>query len=86
MPDGIFRPGEKVPTTGVYTATHHHHRLPHEVFAVEGDEFPSCRKCGDGIRFALLQSADHIDSDRDFSKAKRSPKTKKARAANKRSD
>lgn len=82
MPDGPFKPGEKVPTTGIYTATHDRHRLPHEVFAVAGDEFPECRKCQHLIRFALSQSANHIDTDQDFSKA--APNTKaRSRAGHK---
>jgi len=84
MPDGSFKPGEKAPTTGIYTATHYQHRMPHEVFAVEGDRFPACRKCGDEPRFALVQSAHHIDLDRDFSQSAGNSKTKKARSGHKR--
>jgi hypothetical protein len=69
MPGGSFKPGERVPTSGIYTALHHQHRIPHQVFAVEGEEFPVCRKCGDNLRFGLFQAAGHIDLDHDFSKA-----------------
>lgn len=69
MVAGPFKPGERAAATGIYTATHDRHRLPHDVFAVEGDEFPECRKCGSQIRFSLLQAASHIDGDHDFSKA-----------------
>ena len=82
MPNGSYRPGDKVPVTGIYTATHHQHRMQHEVFAVEGDQFPSCRKCAGRTRFALLQAATHIDADRDFAKAAESSKAKKAKAGN----
>jgi hypothetical protein len=81
MPDG-FRPGDKVPTTGIYTAKHYQHRLPHEVFAVQGDEFPPCRRCGQHIIFSLVQPATHIGADRDFSSSSEG-KTKKARAGQK---
>jgi hypothetical protein len=84
MRDGSFKPGEKVPTTGIYTATHYQHRLPHDVFAVEGDRFPVCRKCGDAMRFALVQSAHHVDLDRDFSQAAGNSKPKKAKSGEKR--
>ena len=80
MPNGSFKPGDKVPLTGIYCATHYQHRMPHEVFAVEGDEFPACRRCGDRARFDLAQQAEHIDADRDFVKALQSGKAKKARA------
>jgi len=84
MPDG-FKPGDRVPATGIYTASHDHHRPQHEVFAVEGDEFPLCRRCGVAIRFVLVQPATHIDADRDFSKASATAKVKKARAGSKKS-
>jgi hypothetical protein len=69
MPDGTFKAGQKVPITGIYTATHYQHRMPHEVFAVEGEQFPTCRKCGVRTRFVLAQAAAHIEADRDFAKA-----------------
>jgi len=85
MPEGNFRPGERVPTTGIYTATHYQHRLPHQVFAVEGDQFPMCRRCGGRARFALLQAASYIETDRDFSKGSKSVKVSKAHAGHRRS-
>ena len=85
MPNGSFRPGDRVPVTGIYTTAHYQHRMPHEVFAVEGDKFPTCRKCGGRTRFVLLQAATHIDHDHDFAKAAESAKTKKARAGTKKS-
>ena len=83
MPDG-FRPGESVLTTGIYTASHYQHRLPHDVFAVEGDCFPACKRCGNRIRYKLIQAATHIAADRDFSKTVSNSKTKKARAGHRR--
>jgi hypothetical protein len=83
MPDG-FRPGDRVPTTGIYTVKHYQHRLPHEVFAVEGDLFPVCRRCGKQISFMLMQPATHIGADRDFSRTAK-VKVKKARAGHKKS-
>lgn len=82
MPDG-FKPGENVLITGIYTATHYQHRLPHEVFAVEGDQFPACKRCGNRIRFSLMQAARHIAADHDFSKSVSGSRVKKARAGNK---
>ena len=83
MPDG-FRPGETVLTTGIYIARHYQHRLPHDVFAIEGDRFPACRGCGDRIRFELVQAASQIAADQDFSKAVSGSKTKKARVGHRR--
>ena len=58
-----------MPITGIYTATHYQHRMPHEVFAVEGEQFPACRRCGSRASFSLLQQATHIGHDHDFSRA-----------------
>ena len=69
MPNGWFRPGDRVPVTGIYTAKHDQHRDIHEVFATEGDRFPNCRRCGDHVNFALAQAASRIDEDTGFGKA-----------------
>lgn len=80
MPMTPFRPGDRVPSTGIYTATHYQHRMPHEVFAVEGERFPSCRRCGERTRFALLHEATRIDEDQDFTRSSSDPKNKNAAA------
>ncbi len=66
MHTGPFRPGDRVPITGVYTATHYQHRLPHDVFAMTDAPFPECRRCGKRVSFSLSQSSTHIDADQDF--------------------
>jgi DNA replicative helicase MCM subunit Mcm2 (Cdc46/Mcm family) len=71
MQNGRFRPGDKVPVTGIYTAKHDQHRKTHEVFATEGDRFPNCRKCGERVNFALAHAASRIDEDGSFGKAGR---------------
>jgi hypothetical protein len=69
MQNTQFRPGDRVPSTGIYTATHYQHRMPHEVFAVEGERFPICRRCGDRTHFTLLHEATRIEEDQDFSRS-----------------
>jgi hypothetical protein len=69
MAIGPFRPGDRIPTTGIYSATHYQHRLPHEVFAVEGDRFPICNRCAERAYFILIHHAIHIASDQDFARA-----------------
>jgi hypothetical protein len=66
MQNGQFRPGDQVPVTGIYSVTHHQHRVPHDVFATGGEAFPCCRRCGDRVSFTLVQSANRIDHDHDF--------------------
>jgi hypothetical protein len=48
--------------------------MPHEVFAVAGEIFPACRRCGPRASFLLLQAAAHIQADQDFSKSRQSQK------------
>ena len=74
MPNGHFKPGEQVLTTGIYTATHHQHRRSHDVLVAKGERFPSCKKCGTRVHFELLQAATHIEGDRDFAKTDGAPK------------
>lgn len=80
MPTGPFRPGDKVPVTGIYTAAHYQHRLPHEVFAVAGELFPECRRCGERASFTLLKAATDIQTDQDFAGSAESRKSKTAGA------
>lgn len=61
-----FKPGDKVPSSGVYKVSHQAHREEHEATLREGEEFPTCTVCERGVRFRLVQSARLIDRDRDF--------------------
>ncbi len=69
MNTGPFRPGDRVPITGVYTASHYQHRLPHDVFAMADDPFPECRRCGRRVSFLFSQSTTRIDADQDFAES-----------------
>lgn len=80
MPTGPFRPGDKVPRTGIYIASHYQHRLPHEVFASEGELFPPCKRCGTRTFFSLLKAAADISRDQDFAASAETKKAKKAEA------
>jgi hypothetical protein len=53
--DTGYRPGEIVPSSGVYRIEHNQHRLMHEATLQEGMKFPLCRECGDQVRFFLLR-------------------------------
>jgi len=86
MPTGPFKPGDKVPVTGIYTTSHYQHRLPHEVFAVEGEEFPACRRCGSRAAFSLFQSVSHVDTDQDFLKSTQAKRIAAAKAGQPGSD
>jgi ferric iron reductase protein FhuF len=53
----VYRPGQIVPTSGVYRIEHHRHRLMHEATLVKGTKFPLCRTCKTRVRFSLVNAA-----------------------------
>jgi hypothetical protein len=56
-----FRPGEKVPNSGVYAVTHDKkHNKKHDVTCIKGKTFPPCAECGAGAQFVLRNKARHI--------------------------
>ena len=50
-----FKPGEFVPSSGVYCVEHHSHRLMHSATLVINSRFPRCKRCGKAVRFRLLR-------------------------------
>lgn len=48
-------PGEKVVETAIYQVLHRRHSLPEEVLFHEGDQFPSCKICGNEVKFRMLR-------------------------------
>jgi hypothetical protein len=56
----LHKPGQIVLTSGIYTVVHDpHHAERHEVTAVKGDHFPTCRGC-ESPRFVLARAAMHL--------------------------
>jgi hypothetical protein len=56
------KPGERVEDSGIYRVIHdRRHFHPHEVMCIEGKAFPSCRRCGDSVRFELVRTVLHIE-------------------------
>lgn len=62
----VFQPGDLVPESGVYTVVHNQHRQRHTATIFKGRHFPQCARCGDRVRFLLLQRATLILEDVDF--------------------
>jgi hypothetical protein len=61
-----YKPGDKVPVSGIYRVTHDkNHHQPHEVTCIEGRKFPPCRGC-EHPAFVLKQEAQHIEDHRSF--------------------
>ena len=74
MPSGWFRPGERVPVTGIFTARHDQHRKEHEVFAAEGERFPKCRVCRERVSFSLVEAASFMDDETGFGRTRKGTK------------
>jgi len=59
---GMFRPGHKAPTSGIYEVHHAGHGLSHRVTVLYDDVFPHCGICGDKVRFEPVQSALYVNA------------------------
>jgi len=62
----LYKPGEKVPRSGIYRVAHDSHHVEHEVTCVWGDRFPPCNHCGMAPRFVLVRSATHVANHKQF--------------------
>ncbi len=55
-----------MPTSGIYTAVHIDHRGAHDIVAIQGEQFPECRRCGDEVRFYIARLLPHMTHDFDL--------------------
>lgn len=71
MIEEYFKPGEKAPKSGIYTAIHGAdcQHLDHELTCIFRDRLPWCRSCDDQVRFTLLKYAPDAASHEDFKPA-----------------
>jgi hypothetical protein len=63
-----YRPGEKVPISGIYRIIHdplHEPEHEHEVVCIAGKRFPRCHKCGH-THFEQVHGALRVESHDDF--------------------
>jgi hypothetical protein len=67
----IYKSGDEVPESGVYTVMHDQHRPNHIATIFKGERFPSCAQCGALVRFALVRPATPISEDSDFRQSPR---------------
>src|SRR5579864_2962824 len=51
-----FKPGELVPTSGIYRVEHRSHRLMHEATLLAQSLFPLCRQYDTTVRFRLIRA------------------------------
>ena len=61
-----FRPGDKVPDTGIYEAHHADGEELNSNVHLRGETFPPCSGCGEEVRYFLARKAPYIFSDEDF--------------------
>jgi hypothetical protein len=62
-----YKPGDKVKTSGLYKVKHERDHIPeHEVTAVTGEVFPSCRQCGSEVKFELARAAHRLTKHQSF--------------------
>jgi CheY-like chemotaxis protein len=52
-----FRPGEIAAESGVYKVIHCRHRVTHSALVLAGMRFPSCKACGESVRFRVERPA-----------------------------
>jgi hypothetical protein len=69
MANELYKPGDKVPYSGIYKVTHDKtHAQEHEITAVFGEHFPPCRGCGHGVKFVLVRQTYHLSNHEHFKK------------------
>ena len=63
----LYRPGDKVPHTGIYDVSHGSFHAPrHQVTCLYGGHFPVCNRCGHAARFQLNVRAVLVEQDNNF--------------------
>ena len=66
--DCALCPGEVIEQSGIYEICHHDEKRT-TVILMRNTYFPYCRRCGERVRYKLLQVVPHISEDEDFREA-----------------
>jgi hypothetical protein len=61
----LLSPGELVQYSGIYEICHHDEPRSTVIF-IRNTIFPYCRRCGDLVRYKILELVPHISEDPDF--------------------
>ncbi len=65
--DTQYKPGDQIPSSGLYKCTHRNGHAPaHEVTALFGETFPACKTCGYKVTFELIYAAVHVRAHPQF--------------------
>src|SRR5579859_3632482 len=63
--DCVLEPGQAVSASGLYEICHSDEPR-RKALLLRNTVFPYCRRCGEAVRYKLVQSAPHISEDSDF--------------------
>jgi hypothetical protein len=66
VPLPVYRSGETVQETGIFTVVHPREKESTEVMIMRGTKLPNCPTCNHPLAFCLEQEASHIREDADF--------------------
>ena len=55
-----YKPGQRVPESGIYHVNHDTNHTNHEVTAVTGEPFPPCNAPGCHVTYTLVRAAKHL--------------------------
>jgi hypothetical protein len=66
VPLPVYRSGETVNETGIFTVVHPQEAASTEVLIMRGTKLPYCSSCHHALAFCLEQEAGHISEDADF--------------------
>ena len=64
--NALYKPGDRVRHSGVYRVMHADGTPPTQVVMLSDETAVACSKCGDKVRFRLVQRVPHILEDKDF--------------------
>jgi|SRR5215510_2034530 len=64
----VYRSGETVQETGIFTVVHPREKESAEVLILRGTKLPYCPTCHHAVAFCLEQEAAHISEDADFAR------------------
>jgi len=70
VPLPVYRSGETVHETGIFTVVHPREAESKEVLIMRGTKLPYCSGCHHALAFCLEQEAGHISEDADFGRPK----------------
>ena len=51
-----YKPGDRVPASGIYRVEHGPHRLMHLATLIVSTRFPTCKECSRAVRFYLVRT------------------------------